>query len=42
MKRKVLSVLLVAAMSMGLLAGCGGKEVSNDAGADADWQTEYS
>lgn len=31
MKKKVLSVLLVAAMAMSMLTGCGSKPAGNDA-----------
>ena len=48
--KKVTSAVLVAAMSMGLLAGCGGSKSSEEAKTDADgapslnlvfmWQTQ--
>lgn len=39
MKKKVTSAVLVAAMSMGLLAGCGGSKSSEEAKTDADGAT---
>lgn len=37
--KKVTSAVLVAAMSMGLLAGCGGSKSSGEAKTDADGAT---
>ncbi len=37
--KKVTSAVLVAAMSMGLLAGCGGSKSSEEAKTDADGAT---
>ena len=37
--KKVTSAVLVAAMSMGLLAGCGGSKQSGEAKTDADGAT---
>ena len=42
MKKKVLSALLVAAMSVSVLAGCGSKNDSKDSGEKDGFQTGYS
>ena len=42
MKRKVVSVLLIAAMSVGMLAGCGQEKVAVDNGGSSKAESTES